>query len=104
MTQAKIERYHRTMKNVVNLENHYLPWQLEQRIKEFVEYYNNERVHESLNNLTPADVYHGRARDIIGARDLVKIQTMRNRIRLNRGLEPLNEEIIKPSILRVSVL
>ncbi len=104
MTQGKIERYHRTLKNVVNLENHYLPWQLEHRIKGFVEYYNNERVHESLNNLTPADVFHGRTREIIGARDLVKIQTMRNRRRLNMGLEPLDEEIIRPSVLRESVL
>ena len=104
MTQGKIERYHRTLKNVVNLENHYLPWQLEHRINEFVEYYNNERVHESLNNLTPADVYLGRAREIIGARDLVKEQTMRQRRRMNMGLKPLNEEIIKPSILRESVL
>ena len=104
MTQGKIERYHRTMKNVINLENYYLPWHLEHKIKEFVEYYKNERVHESLNNLTPADVYHGRAREIIGARDLVKEQTMRQRRRVNMGLEPLNEEIIKSSILRESVL
>jgi hypothetical protein len=26
MTQGKIERYHRSMKNVVRLENHYTPW------------------------------------------------------------------------------
>ena len=29
MTQGKIERYHRSMKNVVRLENHYSPWELE---------------------------------------------------------------------------
>ncbi len=28
-TQGKIERYHRTMKNVVKLENYYFPWELE---------------------------------------------------------------------------
>ena len=43
MTQGKIERYHRSMKNVVKLENYYLPWQLEQQLEQFVEYYNNER-------------------------------------------------------------
>ena len=26
-TQAKIERYHRSMKNVVKLENYYFPWE-----------------------------------------------------------------------------
>jgi putative transposase len=59
MTQGKIERYHRSMKNRILLENYYLPGQLEQSIGEFVEYYNNRRYHESLDNLTPADVYFG---------------------------------------------
>jgi len=104
MTQGKIERYHRTLKNVINLENYFLPWHLEHKVGEFVDYYNNKRVHESLDNLTPADVFHGRAREIKGARDLVKEQTLRRRRRLNLGLEPLKEELIKPQILRESVL
>jgi transposase InsO family protein len=40
------------MKNRILLENYYLPGQLEQSIGEFVEYYNNCRYHESLDNLT----------------------------------------------------
>ena len=52
------------MKNIIKLQNYYLPWELEREIKLFVEYYNHERVHESLDNLTPADVYSGRARKI----------------------------------------
>ena len=47
MTQGKIERYHRSMKNRILLENYYLPGQLEHSIEEFVEYYNNCRYHES---------------------------------------------------------
>ena len=35
-TQGKIERYHRSIKNVVNLENYYFPWELEKAI-EFIE-------------------------------------------------------------------
>ena len=103
MTQGKIERYHRTMKNVINLEHYYLPWQLEYKINEFVQYYNHQRVHESLDNLTPADVYHGRATEISKARSLVKEQTMRNRRRMNMGLKPLTDELIKPAILRKGV-
>ena len=72
MTRGKIERYHRTLKNVVNLEHYFLPWQLEHKIEEFVQDYNFRRVHESLNNLTPADVYHGKAREITVAGNLVK--------------------------------
>jgi hypothetical protein len=29
MTQGKIERYHRSMKNVVKLEKYHSPWELE---------------------------------------------------------------------------
>jgi hypothetical protein len=59
MTQGKIERFHRSMKNVINLENYYYPWELEIQLEKFVEYYNHERYHEAINNLTPADVYAG---------------------------------------------
>ena len=31
MTHGKIERYHRSMKNVVKLEKYYSPWELETR-------------------------------------------------------------------------
>ena len=57
----------------------------------------------ALGNLTPADVYHGRAREIVTARDLVKEQTMRRRRRNNLGLRPLNEEVIRPEVYRECV-
>jgi putative transposase len=56
-TQGKIERWHQTLKNRVLLNNYYLPRELEGEIAAFVENYNHQRLHESLNNLTPADVY-----------------------------------------------
>jgi len=59
MTQGKIERYHRSLKNRILLENYYLPGQLEERLAEFVALYNNQRYHESLGNLTRADIYFG---------------------------------------------
>ena len=57
MTQGKIERWHRSLKNQILLDNYHLPGQLEQRIEQFVSHYNKRRYHESLNNLTPEDVY-----------------------------------------------
>ena len=42
-TQGKIERYHRSMKNIIHLDNYYLPQELEVRISEWVDYYNNSR-------------------------------------------------------------
>jgi putative transposase len=78
-TQGKIERYHRTMKNVIKLENYYSPGQLRDQIEAFVDYYNNRRYHESLDNLTPADVYFGRGEKILKKRKETKRKTIKLR-------------------------
>src|SRR6056297_3246865 len=75
-TQGKIERWHQTMKNRVLLEHYFLPGDLERQISAFVDYYNNHRYHESLGNLTPADVYFGRAEQILKQREEIKHKTM----------------------------
>jgi transposase InsO family protein len=79
MTQGKIERFHRSMKNEIRLQHYYLPGELEQEINRFIEYYNNERYHESLNNVTPADVYGGRYEEVITRREQLKRETMKHR-------------------------
>jgi transposase InsO family protein len=48
------------LKNRILLENYYLPGDLEAQIEAFVDDYNNRRYHESIGNLTPANVYFGR--------------------------------------------
>ena len=78
-TQGKIERWHQTLKNRILLENYFLPGDLEQQIGAFVDHYNNRRYHESLNNLTPADVYHGRGAKILKMREEIKKLTIRKR-------------------------
>ena len=78
-TQGKIERWHQTMKNRLLLENYYLPGDLEHQISTFVDYYNNQRYHESLNNVTPADVYFGRDKAILKEREKIKKQTILKR-------------------------
>ena len=78
-TQGKIERWHQTLKNRVLLENYFLPGDLENQIEAFVEHYNNQRYHESLNNVTPADAYFGRAPAIIKQRERIKKQTIEYR-------------------------
>ena len=78
-TQGKIERWHQTLKNRILLENYYLPGDLDARIEAFVAHYNHQRYHESLNNLTPADVYFGRGRIILLNRKRIKRQTMQYR-------------------------
>ncbi len=81
-TQGKIERWHQTLKNRVLLENYYLAGDLENQIDAFVEHYNFECYHESLGNVTPADVYFGRDTAIIERRKKIKKLTIQNR-RLN---------------------
>ena len=62
-TQGKIERWHQTLKNRILLEH-----------------YNHQRYHESLNNLTPADVYFGRGEAILLERARIKRQTLSRRL------------------------
>jgi transposase InsO family protein len=93
-TQGKIERYHRSIKNVINLQNYYLPGELEQEIGRFVEYYNNHRYHESLNNLTPADVFYGRDRKRLSLRERIKHITMKSRRKYNLGKGGLKKQLL----------
>jgi hypothetical protein len=58
-TQGKIERRHQTLKNRILLENYFLPGDLNANIERFVTHYNHHCHHESLSNLTPADIYLG---------------------------------------------
>lgn len=81
-TQGKIERYHRSMKNLVKQDNYYHPEQLISVIKNFVEYYNYERYYESLENVTHSDVYYERQEQILNKRALIKQQLLKRRKQL----------------------
>jgi len=85
-TQGKIERWHQTLKNRILLENYFLPGDLERQIEAFVEHYNHRRYHESLDNVTPADAYFGRADAIIKQRERIKRQTIEHRRLQHRKL------------------
>ena len=78
-TQGKIERWHQTLKNQIVLENDCLPGDLEKQIEQFVDHYNHQRTHESLNNLTPADVYFGRGPSILASTERIKKRTIAKR-------------------------
>ena len=78
-TQGKIERYHRTMKNVVMLQHYHIPEELKTAVREVVSHYNNDRDHESRGNVTPADVYYGRQQEVLSERSKIKRRTMERR-------------------------
>ena len=67
------------LKNRILLENYYLPGDLKAQIEAFVADYNDRRYHESIDNLTPADVYFGRGQTILLERERIKRKTIQNR-------------------------
>jgi len=83
MTQGKIERWHLSLKSRILLDNYYLPGDLQRAIAAFVEHYNHQRYHESLDNLTPADVYFGRGEAILNTRRQIKRKTIDQRRKLH---------------------
>jgi len=84
-TQGKIERWHQTLKNRILLQNYCFPADLEVSIEAFVDHYNHHRYHESINNLTTADVYFGRGQAILEQRERIKRKTIQTR-RLHQRL------------------
>jgi putative transposase len=83
-TNGKIERYHRTIKSDVKLTWYETPSALERAIAAFVEYYNHQRYHEGVGNVTPADVYYGRRDAVLAQRKEVQERTIRLRREYHR--------------------
>jgi putative transposase len=75
-TNEKLEGYYRTAKAKVNLFIYPSPEALGKAMASFVDYYNHQRYHEALDNVTPADVYYGRREEILARREEVKQQTL----------------------------
>jgi putative transposase len=82
-TQGKIERWHRTLKDRILLEHHYLPGDLERQLQDFINHYNTRRYHESLNNLTPECVFTGQGVAVLKKRNRIKEETMNLRKQLH---------------------
>jgi len=59
--------------------------ELESEIGRWVQYYNNERYHEALSNITPRDKYLGREHEILQRRRKIKDRTLNQRCRANRA-------------------
>ena len=75
------------MKNIEKLENYFNPDDLRAKLESFVNYYNNERYHESLKNVTPADVYFGKDLELISRRNEIKMKTIKERRKKNQKIK-----------------
>ena len=53
------------------------PSELEKAIEQWVDYYNERRFHESLDNLTPRDVYLGLSDQIKKIREVTKQKSIK---------------------------
>ena len=76
--RGKIDHWHQTLKNRVLLENYFLEGELVTAIDAFIDHYNNHRYHESIGNLTQADVYCGCGETILAEMRRIKHQAIQN--------------------------
>ena len=67
------------MKNVVKRDHYYCPEELNAALERFIHYYNFHRYYESLDNVTPADVYYGRKDAILKRREKIKKRSLQKR-------------------------
>lgn len=84
-TNGKIERYHKSLKSKVKLHIYSCPNELRKEVDNFINFYNQNRYHESLGNVTPDDVFYGRREEIIIEREEKRRRTIMRRKNYNRG-------------------
>jgi len=85
-TNGKIERYHRSIKDELSLLPYEMPGELDKAIAAFIDYYNYQRYHEGLGDVTPYDVYTGRHLEILQNRKEVKGRTLQARRYYNKAI------------------
>jgi putative transposase len=95
-SNGKLERWHRTIKSQCLRPGTPLSVEDARRLtREFVEHYNNVRLHSAIGYITPKDMLEGRAKTIHEQRDR-KLEEARERRRIKR-LEASRSVFFNPS-------
>ena len=88
-SNGKIERWHRTIKNdAIRRYQPSDPDQARRIVTEFVQHYNQVRLHSAIGYLTPSDKLEGREKEIWAERDR-KLEAARERRRIRRQGPPI---------------
>ena len=87
---AEIERYHRTVRELVDIEDVENFTELLELFKERIRYYNYERYHSSIGFVTPYDMYTGKAAEILESRKR-KLKIAKEK-RIQENLEQIKNE------------
>jgi len=86
-SNGKIERWHKTLKSRCLRPKTPLSLEDAKRlVAEFVEYYNNVRLHSAIGYVTPKDKLEGKEKTIFQERD-TKLEVARERRKLNRRID-----------------
>jgi len=83
-TNGRIERFFGTLKEEGLVEGSEGPAVVRERIADFIEQYNNQRLHEGIGYMIPRELYYGENLDIIERRKEVKEKARQKRMELNR--------------------
>ena len=70
-----------------HLQDIFCSSELEKAIDGWVKYYNERRFHESLDHLTPRDVYLGQGEKIKKIREIIKQNSINKRISENKRMK-----------------
>ena len=97
-SNGKLERWHKEMKQVVRARSLTNRDDAFDAVKDFVEYYNNDRLHSAIGYITPLNYLNGHADAIYKERDL-KLEQARKIRKEKRAMNLNNLELnLKPEV------